>query len=378
LRKVLVVLQIGITVVLLAGIMNINQQLTFIQNKKLGFSKEQVLVLYARGTAVAANERYDSFKQRLLQQPDISGVTRNSHLIGTGLPIRAIFANPNAENSEKEIISSVFASYDFAAVHNLEFVDGRDFSKEFSSDVNGRPYILNQSAVKLLELEDPVGREISTGDRNRFDGEIVGVVKDFHFASLHEEISPLVINFVDAPFLPYICIKLGSSDYATAISRIEALWKQFEPDRHMEYYFLDDQLNQQYRFETQLGSIISYFTILAILIACLGLFGMASFTTERRTKEIGVRKTLGASVPGLVMLLSKDFARLVAVAFLMAAPIAYFVIDAWLQNFAYRTEIGARTFIFTGILALLIALGTVSYQTIKAAIANPVKALRYE
>jgi putative ABC transport system permease protein len=146
----------------------------------------------------------------------------------------------------------------------------------------------------------------------------------------------------------------------------------------MEYYFLDDQLNQQYSFETQLGSIISYFTILAILIACLGLFGMASFTTERRTKEIGVRKTLGASVPGLVILLSKDFAWLVAVAFLMAAPIAYFVIDAWLQNFAYRTEIGVGTFIFTGILALLIALGTVSYQTIKAAMANPVESLRYE
>jgi putative ABC transport system permease protein len=373
LRKSLVVLQMAITIILLVAIATISQQMNFIRSKKLGFQKEQMLLIRAPGTKWAA--AYESFKQRLLQIPEIAGVTRNSALMGEGFPIRSIFFKEIVE-SEKVALPYVFVGHDFATVYGLEFHEGRDFSKTFSTDTNF-VYIVNEAAVKAYDLKPAIGRFIASGDRNPQRGQIVGVIKDFHFASLHRKIEPMIIGLFNGP-LPYISVKLSAGNLSHVVSQIQKIWTQFESERAMEFTFLDDRLDQLYKFEAQLGKIVSYFAGLAIFIGCLGLFGMASFAAEQRTKEIGIRKVLGASVPGVIALLSKDFTKLVLLGFIIAAPVAYMAMRRWLDDFAYRIELGAGVFLLAGAVALLIAWLTVSYQSIKAALANPVESLRYE
>ncbi|MGH7598686.1 MAG: ABC transporter permease [bacterium] len=373
LRKGLVVLQMAITIILLVAIATISQQMNFIRSKKLGFQKEQMLLIKAPGTKWVA--AYASFKQQLLQIPEVAGVTRNSAPIGEGFPIRSIFFKEINEG-EKLALPYVFVGHDFATVYGLEFHEGRDFSKTFSTDTNF-VYIVNEAAVKSYDLKPAIGRFIASGDRNPQRGQIVGVIKDFHFASLHRKIEPLVIGLFNGP-LPYISVRLNAGNLSHTVSQIQKIWAQFESERAMEFSFLDDRLDQLYKFEAQLGKIVSYFAALAIFIGCLGLFGMASFAAEQRTKEIGIRKVLGASVPGVIALLSKDFTKLVLLGFVFAAPLAYMAMRRWLDDFAYRIELGAGVFLLAGAVALLIAWLTVSYQSIKAALANPVKSLRYE
>lgn len=376
LRKGLVVVQMAVTVMLLVAIATISQQLQFIRDKNLGFQKEQMLLIKSAGTKLAtAPTSFETFKAQLLQTPNVRGVTRISAPMGKGFPIRSLFFKEIIE-SEKVALPFIFAGHDFATVYNLEMVAGRDFSKAFSTDTNF-VYLVNESAAKQYDLNPAIGRVIASGDRNPQRGPIVGVVKDFHFASLHQKIEPLVIGLFNGP-LQYISVKLASTNLSQTVGQIEKLWAQIEPDRPLEFSFLDDQLDQAYRFEAQLGKIVSYFTALAIFIACLGLFGMASFAAEQRTKEIGIRKVLGASVSGVIALLSRDFTRLVFWGFMIAAPLAYFAMNRWLADFAYRIALGPSVFLFAGIAALVIALLTVSYQSIKAALTNPVEALRYE
>jgi len=373
LRKSLVVLQMAITIILLVAISTISQQMNFIRSKKLGFQKEQMLLIRAPGTKWAA--AYESFKQQLLQIPEVAGVTRNSAPIGEGFPIRSLFFKEIVE-SEKVALPYVFVGHDFATVYGLEFHEGRDFSKTFSTDTNF-VYLVNEAAVKAYDLKPAIGRFIASGDRNPQRGQIVGVIKDFHFASLHQKIEPLVIGLFNGP-LPFISVKLSAGNLSHTVSQIQKVWAQFESGRAMEFSFLDDRLDQLYKFEAQLGKIVSYFAALAIFIGCLGLFGMASFTAEQRTKEIGIRKVLGASVPGVIALLSKDLTKLVVLGFIIAVPIAYMAMRRWLDDFAYRIELGAGVFLLAGAVVLLIAWLTVSYQSIKAALLNPVQALRYE
>jgi putative ABC transport system permease protein len=206
---------------------------------------------------------------------------------------------------------------------------------------------------------------------------VVGVVKDYHDASVRHKIEPLVI-VINQGFTPLLTLRVDTGELESAMAHIEATWARLYPDYPFEYSFLDDEFEEQYQEEANFAMLSEGLTILSILIACLGLFGLAAFSAEQRTKEIGVRKVLGASVSSIVLLLSKEFVRLVLIALVVAAPIAYLVMDRWLEDFAYRVGIGASTFILTGILALVIALGTVSYQALRAALADPVKALRYE
>jgi putative ABC transport system permease protein len=372
-RKGLVVFQMAMTVVLLIAIATISQQLHFIRDKNLGFQKEQMLLIRAPGARWA--QLYDSFKDQLLQISEVKGVTRNSGIMGQGYPIRSIFFKEIVE-SNKIALPYIFAGHDFAKVYGLEMIEGRDFSKLFSTDTNF-VYLVNESAVKKYELQPAVGKFIASGDLNPRRGQIIGVVKDFHFAPLHQQIEPLIIGLFSGP-MQFISVRLTSDNLSQTIGRIEKIWAQFEPERAMEFSFLDDQLDQAYRFESQLGKIAAYFTGLAIFIACMGLFGLASFAAAQRTKEIGIRKTLGASVGGVILLLSKDFTKMVLLGFLIAAPVAYFAINRWLDDFAYRIELGPGVFLLAGGLALSIAWLTVSYQSIKAALANPVEALRYE
>jgi putative ABC transport system permease protein len=256
----------------------------------------------------------------------------------------------------------------------MEILDGRDFSKEFTTDAAGTAYIVNEAAVKAMDLKDPVGKRFSLWGKK---GSIVGVVKDFHYKSLHNKVEPLVLR-IDPSWDLYVCVKLRSENITHTLNYVKKVYQQFNPQYPFEYHFLDDQLNRLYDSDRQTFKIFRYFTFIAIFISCLGLFGLASFMAQRRFKEIGIRKVLGATISNIVLKLSEEFLLLVLGANILAWPIAYFAMNKWLQNFAYHIKMPVGIFIFSALLTLAIAVCTVIYQSVKAATANPVDAIRYE
>ena len=260
---------------------------------------------------------------------------------------------------------------DFVDTYDLQVVDGRNLSDQLTSD-STQALLINEQAARHFGFEDAVGKRIEFGQQ----ATVVGVVKDFQFQSLHRPVEPLVL----APFKFYrfLAIKIRPQGVPETLASIEEVWSQFAPERPFEYSFLDETIDEQYKAEAGLGKIFGYFSGLAVLIACLGLFGLASFTAERRTKEIGLRKVLGASTEKIVVLVSMDFIKLVVIAFLVAAPVAYLVMNRWLESFAHRVDVSLVTFVIAGVGAFVIAGLTVSYQSIKAALTNPVETLRYE
>jgi putative ABC transport system permease protein len=261
----------------------------------------------------------------------------------------------------------------------MTLVAGRDFSEEHTSD-QGAGLLLNESAARFLGWDDPVGRQLylpfQEAGQPRPAGTVVGVLEDFNFASLHEPVQPLVL--MPNAFYRYLTVRFRSDEVREALGAIEATWDRFVPDRPIQYSFVDDQYARLYEAEARLGDVITAFSLLAVLVACLGLFGLSAYTIMQRTKEVGIRKVLGASVSGIVVLLSKDFTRLVGIAFVVAAPVAYVVMNRWLEGFAYHIEVGAGVFIGVGVLAFAIAWLTVGYQSVRAALADPVDSLRYE
>jgi putative ABC transport system permease protein len=261
----------------------------------------------------------------------------------------------------------------------MELIAGRNFSKEFPSD-SSDAVIVNEALAKEFGWDDAIGRKIS-GFRNVQGLEeptVIGVVKDFHFLSLHNEIAPVILHVNPNWPIRYILVKIANANVPQTLALLRDTWHRVSPNAPFEFYFLDEDVENQYRAETRWGKIVGYASVLAIFIACLGLFGLATLTAAKRIKEIGIRKVLGASVAGLAGLLSKDFVKLVLAANLIAWPIAWYAMNKWLQNFAYRTDINWWVFALAGGLALLTALLTVSTQAIKATLANPVEALRYE
>ena len=272
------------------------------------------------------------------------------------------------------------ASHDFLETLEIELVAGRNFSPASPTDLSGG-FILNETAVKALGWDDPLGKTLEwspgVGHETRKRGEVIGVVKDYHLMSLHETIEPLVLH-IEPRWFRTLAVRIQGEDIPETLAFLEKTWQKFDPDNAFEYTFLDEGFARQYEADARLGSIFGYFSLLAVAIACLGLFGLAAFSAERRTKEIGVRKVLGASITGIVALLSKDFLRLVLIGFVVASPLAYFGMSRWLESFAYRTEISGWIFLVAGLLALAIALLTVGYQAVRAALADPVKSMRYE
>ena len=375
LRKVLVISQFTVSLVLLISISLINDQLDYLRNKDLGYNKEEVLYINMVGDIW---NQQQAFTNEVLKNNDVLAISRiGSSIPGAADGIANSFVTEGMSVDKPKWIGTLSATYNIADVLGLEFIEGRQFSLDFPTD-SSAAFIVNEAAVRDFGWEgSALGKKlqrIRTDGSVIGDGQVIGVVKDFHYQPLHETLKPLVIRFGGGQY----AVRISGSNIPQTIDYLRDTWHTFSPDWPFNFRFLDEDLNKLYSKEEKLGQVIRYFTVLAIFIACLGLFGLASFTAERRTKEIGVRKTLGASIPSLVMLLSKEFTKLVALAFLIAVPIAYFAIDTWLQNFAYRTDIGVVTFILTGSVALLIALFTVSYQTIRAALANPVDALKYE
>ena len=262
---------------------------------------------------------------------------------------------------------------DFIKTLNIEIIKGDDFSKRSSEEV---AYILNEAAAKTWKVEDLVGRRASNSFVKN-TGEIVGIVKDFHFASLHTEIRPLVLEYNPAS-VSYLLVKIKGEQIPEALAFLEAKSGEIAPGHLFSYTFLDDKMDRLYVSEVRMSDLFKVFTQLALIISCLGLFGLSAYSAQQRTKEVGVRKVLGASVPALVVLLSKEFIRLVFIAFVLAGPVAYFAMNRWLESFAYRVEVGPMVFVITLVSVLVIAWMSVSYQAIRAARANPVQSLRYE
>jgi putative ABC transport system permease protein len=372
-RRILVVVQFAISIVLIVGTVIIDSQLDFIRNKKLGFDKEHIVVV--RIEEPEMQKRYEPFRQELLQNPGIKSVAGSTSFPGMN-PNLSLFIPEGAEDKEPLKLRNVLVDYDFIETFGIEVKEGRDFSRDFPTDAK-QAFIINESAAQEFGWETSVGKKLT--DLDLGSGSIIGVVKDFHFRSKHQKIEPLILSIrPDERYIYFISVKFGQANAREILSLLQKKWKEYSPGRPLDCFFLDENFDKLYRAEERLSQIFSVFSFLAIFIACLGLFGLASFTAEQRTKEIGIRKALGASAANIVLLLSKEFTKWVIVANIMAWPVAYFVMNRWLQNFAYRISIGLWMFFLAAGLALAIAFFTISFQAVRAALANPADALRYE
>jgi putative ABC transport system permease protein len=374
LRNGLVVFQFATSIILVIGTMIVYKQLNYIRTTKIGFQKDQVLVINNTGTL---GKEARSFRNELLKIPGITKGTLSSFL-----PV------PSSRNDNTFSTSAVMDSkngfnmqawqvdYDYMGTFGMEMAKGRNFSKDFGSDSSG--LIINETAAGLLGFTDPIGKKLYTNSRNNesITYTIIGVVKNFHYESLRQNIGPLCMRLGDDPFMA--SFKVNTKDIQPLISQVENKWKSMAPGIPFSYRFLDESFDNMYRAEQRIGKVAVSFAVLAILIACLGLFGLVTYAAEQRTREMGIRKVLGASVSSIVTLLSKDLLVLVLISSLIAFPVAWYAMHKWLQDFAYRINISWWIFVVAGVSALLIALVTVSFQAIKAAMANPVKSLRTE
>jgi putative ABC transport system permease protein len=381
LRNGLVVFQFMISIVLIASTLVVSQQMDFMQAKSLGYNKDQIVVVERMFALQGPNVQ--TFIEELKRLPDVENAAGSFILLGGERPGDSFGEQWTSEGSSEILTTkSTVIDDDFSTMIGFEFVAGRGFSKETHDSLS---LILNETAVKTFELTDPIGKKLNQV-LNTPQGQvtvsftIIGVVKDFNFQSLHDPITPLTIrsneSFNGGAVYAYARVK--GKNTSSALAGIENLWKALAPGQPFKYIFLDENLNAQYENEKRAGQIFSVFSALAILIACVGLFGLAAYTGNQRTKEIGVRKVLGASVGSVVMLLSKDFTKLILIAFVLAVPLSWYVMNNWLENFAYRINPGVGVFLASGLTAIVISWITVSYQSIKAAIVNPVKSLRSE
>jgi len=378
LRKSLVVAQFAASVILIAGTMAVYQQIQYMRNKELGFDVEQTLVLRA---PYAANDKFNVLKETLLQNKSIQHVTSSMSIPGREITrVNNIFRVSDTNGGQLNSYSMHFHSIDeeFLDTYNINIIAGRNFSSARKTDQSG--IILSETALKSLGFKSP---EEAIGQKLREyedDFTIIGVTKDFHQLSLKAELLPIVFLFQETNNIFY-SVKIANNDFSelkTTISTIESKWKSIFPGAPFDYFFLDEFFNNQYKSDQQLGKIFLLFASLAIFIACLGLFGLAAFSTLQRTKEIGVRKVLGASTSGIVALMSRDFIKLILIANLFAWPLIYLIIEKWLENYPYRITINPLNFAVPALLVLVIALATVSYQAMKAAVVDPVKSLRSE
>jgi putative ABC transport system permease protein len=371
LRQGLVVFQFMISTLLIAGSLIISQQLDFIQNKKLGYDKENIIVV----PNISSTSNYEALSNELKKIPSIVNVGEANGLLGGQNWTNSVQAKGKQESV---LLNFLVVDYGFLPTMGVEFKQGRNFSSDFGTDTSA--IVLNEAAIKQLGLQEPlIGQPVvwSQDDTTIIYVNIIGIVKDFHFTSFHDPIKPF--GFVLSQSSEgTLFVKTNLTNTHQAVAMIEQAWKNIIPDRPFEYSFQDEQVNRIHQVEDRFGALVYYLTLLAILIACLGLFGLATYTAQQRRKEIGIRKVLGASVSNITLTLSKHFLLLIAIAFIVAIPVAWYAMNSWLDNFAYRITISWLVFVVAGIIVFFIALLTVSYQAIKAGLANPVKSLRTE
>ena len=374
LRSGLVVFQFFISVSLIIGTLVVYQQMQFIHNKKLGYNKEQLLVL-PNSWALGKNERV--FKEEMLKDPRILNATVSGYKPAGPTNGNNFLVYPNGQENSVMRTNRFDVDEQYISTFGMQIIAGRNFSKSFPTDSSA--VIINEAAANAFGFKDKsIGQNITwiKGDKvQKVSYRVIGVVKDFHFKSLHEAITPLFMVLNPESGLIF---KVKTGDVSGLLSTLKQQWEKFNLDEPFTYSFMDELYNKTYQAEEKTGTILNIFTALTILVACLGLFGLAIYTTEQRTKEIGIRKVLGASVFQVTNLLSKDFVKLVLVACVIAFPLSYWAMQNWLQDFAYRIAISWWIFALAAIIALFIALATVSFQAVKAALANPVKSLRSE
>jgi putative ABC transport system permease protein len=376
LRRGLVILQFAVTFGIFFGTFVISHQLQYVRDKQLGFNKEHVVVIHRADTL---GKQADSFKQELLRYPSIIKISDTESLPGRHF-------NPNSHRlegrpaTETPTLHTMYGDHNYAELLDLEIVAGRYFSPEIPTDATSS-VVINETAVKKLGLTDPVGKRLHKEFGGAKGGEfvtIIGVLKDFHFNSLHFEILPMLIRPLSPSTWTFTSVRIGHDNIPKTLARIEETWRTLTGGQPFEYSFLDEDFDNLYRSEQRMGRIFSIFAALAIFIACLGLVGLISFTAEQRTKEIGIRKVLGASISKILYLLSREVLVLVFVAAFVAAPIAFYSMHKWLQNFAFRIGISPLMFVLTALGTLAIAMLSVSFRAIRAAQANPIDAIRYE
>ena len=370
-RSGLVIVQFAISTFLIISTLLVYKQMNLLRTHNPGFEKEQVMVI-KNGSSLGG--AFSSFRENLVAKPGISHLSKSTHL-PPGIDNSSLFRAD--EGSEDYLMNHYWADYDQLEALNLEMAEGRYYSEDFPSD--SLAIVINQVAMDRFGWESYEGHRILSFLSNIEGGvhvDVIGVVKDFNFRSLKEDIQPMAIMLGD--FGNLISLKLSTDDYSAVISEVEDEWKELANGAPFDYYFLDQEFDKIYRAEQQMGELFMIFTILAIIIACLGLFGLATFTAEQKTKEIGIRKALGASLPNIVFTLSSDFIKLVGVAIIISMPLAYYIMNQWLQEFAYKTNFSVMMFVGTAVLVLLVALGTVSYQAISVGMSKPSDALKVE
>ncbi|MVM33796.1 FtsX-like permease family protein [Spirosoma sp. HMF4905] len=374
-REGLVVFQFVISMLLIIGTFVVYRQVNFIQTKNLGFDRENLIYVPMEGDLLP---KYATLKQELQRMPGIQGVSRMDYQPGDIGSNTTWVDWPGKDPTVSVGFAQVSVGYDMDKVLNMKLMGGRYFSRAFSTDSGG--YVINEQAAQRIGYKNrtagsPVGQPLTFWGK---PGKIIGVVQDFHFQSLHEPIKPIIMWFGENNTYGNLMVRTQPGQTKQALASLETLCKQLNPKIPFTYSFADQEFQRMYKSEQIVGTLINYFAFLAIFIACLGLFGLASFTAEQRTKEIGVRKVLGASVASIVGLLSNEFLRLVVIAIVIATPISWWAMDKWLQGFAYKEELSWWIFGLAGLLAILIALLTVSFQSVKAALMNPVTSLRSE
>ncbi len=375
LRSGLVVFQFTASIILIIGTLVVMNQLNYIQNKKLGYDKDRVIIL---NNAYLLGNQAETFKNEMLNHAQFKSATISSYLpTPSNRSNSAVFPEGQIANKNSTTLQNWLVDYDYIKTMDMKIVKGRDFSREFSTDDSA--VIINQETARQFGWEEPLGKHLSRiisdkGDMKSFT--VIGVVEDFHYESLRNAIGPLIMYLGDNN--DNIAFRIDSKDIPGTIGLLRDKWNKFLPGEPFEYAFMDDRFNEVYQAEQQLGKIFGVFAGLAIFVGCLGLFGLAAFIAEKRTKEIGIRKVLGASVIGIIRILSREFVILVGIANVIAWPLAYVIMNKWLQAFAYRTSLTLTIFFAAGAAALLIALLTTSYQAIKSAFADPVRSLKYE
>ena len=371
LRKILVVLQFSLSILLIIGTIMIFRQIHFLRESDLGYDKENVVYF---GIGMRFRQNFDTIKTELLSNADILNVTLTSiapYRWNTNAGYGDVHWEGQTHQQVKMVMTSV--DYDFLDTFKLKMARGRFFSKEYSTDASDA-YVVNQAAIKAMEMDDPIGKELKVWD---LDKRIIGVVEDYHFESLHSEIIPMALR-IEPNIYSQVCIRITPHHVSDTLAFLEKKWKEIYPEYPFEYHFLDEAIQNQYRAEQATGKLVTIFTILAVFISCLGIYGLSSYTAERRTKEIGIRKVLGATVWNLFKYISREFVVLVAIANILVWPLAYVIMSRWLQTFAFRIGIGWWSFVLVGISVLAVSLFTASWQILRAATADPVDSLRYE
>ncbi len=374
-KRSLVVIQFVVSILLIVCTLIIAQQLRYMKNAHLGFDKEYMLVVPIQSDS--GRKQHETIKNELLTQPGVIGATACLRAPISGTVIMTYGRLEGASKEQAFLVYHNFVDMDYIDNFGIEMVAGRKFSRKYSTDLK-EAFIINEATFRksgFTSAEEAIGKNFLTG--MGLQGTIIGVMKDFHISSFHQEIEPMLLSY-DPEYFWEMSIKIKSTDIPSSIASIERTFKKFIPEYPFDYTFLDEDIQSLYQGEEQTGRIIRTFSIIAILIACMGLFGLADFAAQNRTKEIGIRKVMGATASNIILLLSTEFTKWVFLANILAWPIAYYAMNRWLLGFAYRTSIGLWPFILGAVFAFAIAMITVSYQAIKSALANPMESLRYE